>query len=80
MYWKSMVVCNHCLDFVNDYVIQQTLYYILKAVCKNVFSYCVEKNVYTVKPLLCGHHFYTTKVAFQEGWPLVRGRNQYIYV
>ena len=35
---------------------------------------------YTVEPLLWDHPFYTRKVAFQEGWPLVRGRNQYIYI
>ena len=34
----------------------------------------------TVEPLLSGHPVFTRKVAFQEGWPLVRGRNQYIYV
>ena len=34
----------------------------------------------TVEPLLWGHPFCIRKVAFQEGWPLVRGRNQYIYV
>ena len=28
-----------------------------------------------VRPPLC-----TKKVACQEGWPLVRGRNQFIYV
>ena len=33
-----------------------------------------------VKPLLWGHPFCIRKVAFQEGWPLVRGRNQYIYI
>ena len=35
---------------------------------------------YTVEPLLWGHPFCARNVAFQEGWPLVRGRNQYIYV
>ena len=34
----------------------------------------------TVEPLLWGHPFCTIKVAFQEGWPLVRGKNQDIYV
>ena len=34
----------------------------------------------TVEPLFWGHHFYTRKVAFQEEWPHVRGRNKYIYV
>ena len=34
----------------------------------------------TVEPLLWGHPFCTRKVAFQEGWPLVRGNNQYNYV
>ena len=33
-----------------------------------------------VEPILWGHPFCIRKVAFQEGWPLVRGRNQYIYV
>ena len=38
-------------------------------------------NIYsTVEPLLWGHPFCIRKVAFQEGWPLVRGRNQYVYV
>ena len=35
---------------------------------------------HTVEPLLLGQPFCSRKVAFQEGWPLVRGRNQYIYV
>ena len=34
----------------------------------------------TVEPLLWGHPFCIRKVAFQEGWPLVRGKNRYIYV
>ena len=34
----------------------------------------------TVERLLWGHPFFTRKVAFQEGWPLARGRNQYIYI
>ena len=34
----------------------------------------------TVEPLLWGHPFCIRKVAIQEGWPLIRGRNQNIYV
>ena len=34
----------------------------------------------TVKPIFSGHLIYIRKVAFQEGLPLVRGRNQYTYV
>ena len=34
----------------------------------------------TVEPLLWGPLFCIRKVALQEGWPLVRGKNQYIYV
>ena len=37
-------------------------------------------NSSTVEPLLRGHPFFTRKVAFQEGWPLVWDKNQYIYV
>ena len=39
-----------------------------------------RKKMNTVEPLLWGHPFCIRKVAFQEGRPLVRGRNQYIYV
>ena len=31
-----------------------------------------------MEPLLSGHHFCIRD--FQEGWPLIRGRNQYINV
>ena len=35
----------------------------------------------TVEPLLRGHLFGARNVAFQDGWPLNTGRNQYmIYV
>ena len=34
----------------------------------------------TMEPLLWGHPFCIRKMAFQEGWFLVRCRNQYIYV
>ena len=39
-----------------------------------------ECNKNTVATFLQGHPFYTRNVAFLEGWPLVRGRSQYIYV
>ena len=38
--------------------------------------FCSQKP-HTVEPLLRGHPFCIRKVAFQEGWPLIRGRNQY---
>ena len=34
----------------------------------------------TVETLLLGHPFCIRKMALQEGCPLVRGKNQYIYV
>ena len=49
--------------------------------CWNYYSYSIGITINlacTVEPLLWGHLFFTRKVAFQEGRPLVRGSNQYI--
>ena len=40
--------------------------------CIYILSICV----YTVLPLLRGHPFCRAKVASQEGWPLVRGKDE----
>ena len=52
------------------------MYVFVCPVCCNIYVPCVC----TVEPLLWGHPFCIRKVAFQEGWPLVRDRNQFIYV
>ena len=41
----------------------------------NIMLFYTYSGTPLVRPPL-----FTRKVAFQEGWPLVRGRNQYIYV
>ena len=46
---------------------------------KNKFLHALQW-LSTVEPLLWGHPLCIRKVAFQEGWPLVRGRNQCIYI
>ena len=48
--------------------------------CIYVVYVVVWVHEYTVEPLLWGHPFCIIKGAFQEGWPLVRGKNQCIYV
>ena len=44
------------------------------------FSFKHSHTCTTMEPLLWGHPFCIRKVAFQKGWPLIRGGNQYIYV
>ena len=39
-------------------------------------KYLKYEVTYTVLPLLRGHPFCRAKVASQEGWPLVRGKDE----
>ena len=55
-------------------------YLIIPDFSKNASHWTITKHSNTVEPLLWGHPFCIRKVAFLEGWPLIRGKNQYIYI
>ena len=69
---------RHVLSLFEKY--NYTVQICKKYINSSVVLVRILSFMYTVEPLLWGHPFCKRKVAFQEGWPLIRGRNQYIYV
>ena len=67
-------------DFMLDFTVHNICtvhFYILSKYNRQIDRQTIT---FTVEPLLWGHPFCIRKKAFQEGWPLIRGRNRYIYV
>ena len=77
---------NICLIWIKKYMYifnkmreRLILHLFIMMQCKSCLEFTIMFK-YTMEPLLWGHPFFTRKLAFREGWPLIRGKNQYIYV